>query len=165
MTQGTQPPWWRGTRGEWYVAAQLALIAVVFFAPRTLPGLPVWHGPLARISIFAGAALALAGICLLLAGLGRLGPNLTPLPYPKPDATLVRTGPYRLVRHPMYAGGIALAFGWALFVRGSLTLGYVAVLLIFLDIKSAREERWLRDKFADYQDYQRRVRKLIPFIY
>ena len=98
-------------------------------------------------------------------GVLKLGPNLTPLPYPKPDATLVRTGPYRLVRHPMYAGGIALAFGWALFVRGSLTLGYAAVLLIFFDIKSAREERWLRDKFADYPDYQRRVRKLIPFIY
>jgi protein-S-isoprenylcysteine O-methyltransferase Ste14 len=164
VIQGTQPPWWRGTRGEWYVAAQLALIAVVFFGPRTLPGLPVWPAPLARLLVFPGAALALAGSGLLLAGLLGLGSNLTALPFPKPDATLVRTGPYRVVRHPMYAGGIALAFGWALLVRGSLTLGYAAVLLIFLDIKSAREERWLRGKFPDYEDYQRRVRKLIPFI-
>jgi protein-S-isoprenylcysteine O-methyltransferase Ste14 len=161
----TQPPRWRGTRGEWYVVAQLALIALVFFGPRTLPDLPAWPAGVARISRYAGGALALAGLSLLLAGLLRLGPNLTPLPYPKPDATLIQTGPYRLVRHPMYAGGLVLAYGWALAVHGWLTLGYATVLLIFLDIKSAREERWLAEKFPDYANYQRHVRKLIPFIY
>jgi protein-S-isoprenylcysteine O-methyltransferase Ste14 len=65
----------------------------------------------------------------------------------------------------MYAGGIALAYGWALVVRGGLTLVYATVLLIFLELKSAREERWLAAKFPDYRDYQRRVRKLIPFIH
>lgn len=161
----THLPWWRGTRGEWYVVAQLALIALVFLGPRTLPGLPVWPPRLAAGLRFAGGALALGGISLLLAGLSRLGPNLTPLPYPKADATLVQTGPYRLVRHPMYAGGLVLAYGWALIVSGWLTLGYATVLLIFLDIKSTREERWLAEKFPDYPDYRRRVRKLIPFFY
>jgi protein-S-isoprenylcysteine O-methyltransferase Ste14 len=159
-----RPPWWRGARGEWYVAAQLVLMAVVFLAPRTLPALPAWPESLARISRFAGATLMIAGGGLLLAGLFRLGSNLTPLPYPKPDATLVQSGPYRVVRHPMYAGGIVLAYGWALVVHGWLTAGYATVLLIFLDIKSAREERWLSAKFPGYADYQRRVRKLIPFI-
>ena len=106
-----------------------------------------------------------AGSCLLLAGLFRLGPNLTSLPFPRRSATLVQTGPYRFVRHPMYAGGIALAYGWALVVRGWLTLVYATALMIFLDIKSTREERWLADKFPEYPDYQRRVRKLIPFIH
>ena len=165
MTPADQPPWWRGTRGEWWVAAQLALIAVVFLGPQTLTGLPAWPAPLARIGLFLGCALMLAGSSLFLAGLFRLGPNLTPLPRPKPDATLVQTGPYRLVRHPIYAGGIALAYGWALFVQGWLTLVYATVLLIFLDVKSAREERWLTAKFPDYPDYQRRVRKLIPFLH
>lgn len=162
---GTQQRWWRGARGEWYVAGQIALIAAVFLGPRTLPGLPTWPAYVTRIASIVGAALALAGACLLLAGIRGLGANLTPLPHPKPDATLIRTGPYRLVRHPMYAGGIVLAFGWALLVHGWLTLGYAAVLLVFLDIKSRREERWLRKTFADYPDYQRRVRKLIPFIH
>ncbi|HQG32287.1 MAG TPA: isoprenylcysteine carboxylmethyltransferase family protein, partial [Deltaproteobacteria bacterium] len=103
--------------------------------------------------------------CLLLAGLVRLGSNLTPLPFPKEDATLVQTGPYRLVRHPMYSGGIILAYGWALAAGGWLTLAYATVLLVFLDIKSAREEQWLAERFPDYSDYQRRVRKLIPFVY
>ena len=162
---GTPIPWWRGARGEWYVVAQIALILVVFLGPRTVPGLPVWPAPLAGMSVVAGAVIALAGFGLLLAGLFRLGPNLTPLPYPTSRATLIRTGPYRLVRHPMYAGGIALAFGWALFVRGWLTLAYAVVLLLFLEVKATREERWLVDRFPDYPDYQRRVRKLIPFVH
>jgi protein-S-isoprenylcysteine O-methyltransferase Ste14 len=165
MTQTPRPPWWRGARGEWYFGCQLILMAIVFLGPRTLPGLPDWRAPLARISVFAGVALMLAGSCLLLAGLLRLGSNVTPLPYPKPRATLVRTGPYRLVRHPMYGGGIVLAYGWALVVRGWLTLVYATALLVFLEIKSAREERWLTERFPDYPDYQRRVRKLIPFIH
>jgi len=165
MPDSADPPWWHGARGEWLVAAQLVLIALVFLGPRTLAGLPEWPAALARISIAVGAALMLAGACLLLAGLFALGTNLTPLPFPKPHATLVTTGPYRLVRHPMYAGGIVLAYGWALLARGWLTLVYATVLLIFLEIKSAREERWLVDTFPDYPDYQRRVRKLIPFIH
>ena len=36
-----------------------------------------------------------------------------------------------MVRHPMYSGGLVLALGWALFVRGWLTLGYVAALFWF----------------------------------
>ena len=162
---GESIPWWRGSRGEWFVVAQIVLILVVFLGPRTVSGLPDWPAPLARVSVIAGAVIALAGLALLLAGLFRLGPNLTPLPYPTSRATLIQTGPYRLVRHPMYAGGIALAYGWALFVRGWLTLAYATVLFLFLEVKATREERWLVDRFPDYPDYQRRVRKLVPFIH
>jgi protein-S-isoprenylcysteine O-methyltransferase Ste14 len=161
----TQSPWWRGSRGEWYVAAQVLLIALVFLGPRTARSLPAWPAPLAQVSIVVGVTLVLAGASLLVAGLLRLGPNLTPVPYPKDKATLVQTGPYRLVRHPMYGGGIVLALGWALAVRGWLTLLYAAVLVGFLEIKVAREERWLTAKFPDYRDYQQRVKKLIPFIH
>lgn len=65
----------------------------------------------------------------------------------------------------MYAGGIVLAYGWALAVHGWLTLLYATVLIVLLEIKSTREERWLVEKFPDYSEYQRRVSKLIPFIH
>jgi protein-S-isoprenylcysteine O-methyltransferase Ste14 len=158
-------PWWRGARGEWYVAAQLVLIAVVFFGPRTMPGLPIWPDPIVRTALCIGVVLGLTGIGLLLAGICKIGSRLTPLPCPKSDTRLIQSGPYRLVRHPMYFGGIMLAYGWALVVHGWLTLGYATVIVIFLDIKSRREERWLMEKFPEYRDYQKRVRKLIPFIH
>jgi protein-S-isoprenylcysteine O-methyltransferase Ste14 len=158
-------PWWRGARGEWYVVAQVALIALVFLGPRTAAGLPDWPAPVARIATGAGAILMLAGGALFVGGMVRLGANLTPLPHPRADATLVTTGAYAVVRHPLYAGGLGFAFGWALAVAGWLTLVWAMALLVLLDRKSAREERWLVRTFPGYPDYQRRVRKLIPFLY
>lgn len=161
----TQTAWWRGRKGEWYVVAQVILIAIVFFGPRTLPGLPVWTSPFTTISVYAGVILMAAGGGLLLAGMFRLGVNLTPLPYPKARAPLIQSGPYRLVRHPMYAGGIILAYGWAFAVNGWLTFVYATVLLIFFEFKARREERWLIETYPEYPAYQRRVRMLIPFIH
>ena len=41
-------------------------------------------------------------------------------------------GPHhRLVRHPIYSGGIFVAFGWALWVRGWLTLAYALILFVY----------------------------------
>src|SRR5512145_1666282 len=103
----THQPWWRGSRGEWYVVAQFIFMAIVFFGPRTLASLPAF--PFGSAELVAGAFLFLAGGGLFLAGLWALGPSLTPLPLPKQGASLVQTGPYRLVRHPIYAGGIFLS--------------------------------------------------------
>ena len=158
-------PWWKGARGEWLVVAQVVLIALVFLGPRTIAGQPTWPFPFPHACPVVGGALMIAGGALFVAGLARLGRGLTPLPYPKDGAELVQTGPFALVRHPIYSGGIVLALGWALFVQGWLTLGYLAVLFIFLDAKSRREENWLAEKFPAYAAYQRRVRKLIPFVY
>ena len=104
-------------------------------------------------------------LLLFAAGTVGLGPGLTPLPYPRDTAHLVESGPFALVRHPMYGGGLILALGWALCVRGWLTVAYVVVLFLFLDRKAAREERWLAEKYPTYGDYRKRVRKLVPFIY
>jgi len=158
LAAADRKPWWTGARGEWFVVAQLVLIGLVFFGPRTVAGQPAWPFPFPH-------ACSLVGGVLMVAGLIRLGRGLTPLPYPKDGAALVQTGPFALVRHPMYSGGLVLGLGWALYVQGWLTLGYVVVLFVFLDVKSRREERWLAERFPTYAAYQQRVRKLIPFVY
>ena len=167
ITQGTvsKAPWWKGARGEWLVVVQLALMALVFFGPRTLSGGQGWAFPFPGVSRIVGGVLMIAGGTLLFTALFRLGRGLTPLPYPRENAALVETGPYALVRHPMYGGGFVLALGWALLVQGWLTLGYVVVLFVFLDFKSRREDGWLEERYPTYEEYQRRVRKLIPFVY
>ena len=156
-------PWWKGTRGEWYVVGQIALMVLVFLGPQTWSGLPGWTFYPQLCSIIGSVLLVVGGI-LLFAGIFKLGANLTAMPYPKEQGTLIETGPYQCVRHPMY-GGILIPFGWALWVQGWLTLAYAIILLIFFDIKSRREERWLKEKFSGYVAYQKRVRKLIPFVY
>jgi hypothetical protein len=56
-------PWWRGERGEWYVALQLALIFLVVFGPSTLAGYPKWP-VLTTFFRISGASLMVCGVVL-----------------------------------------------------------------------------------------------------
>jgi protein-S-isoprenylcysteine O-methyltransferase Ste14 len=165
VTREAKTPWWKGERGEWFVLGQFALMLLVLLGPRTLAGYGQWTLPFGRARQFAGAALVGAGGALASFAARRLGRALTPMPYPKDDAPLVQGGPFALVRHPIYSGILAGAFGLALMVTGWLTIVYAAALFVLFDVKSRREERWLVQKFPEYRDYQRRVRKLVPFVY
>ena len=156
--------WWKGQRGEWYVVLQLTLFALILFGPRTAFGLS-WPASMTAVSMAVGGALFALGCVVSSIAVFHLGSNLTPLPHPKDDATLVLTGLYRLVRHPIYFGVILMAFGWALLVQGWLTLAYAVVLAVFFDIKTRREEIWLARRFPQYAAYRTRVKKLIPFVY
>ena len=154
-----------GQRGEWYVAIQLLLFVLIFLAPIVLPELVEWPEPWDMIGMALGILLLGAGGLMAMAGVLSLGSNLTAVPYPKDEATLVEGGAYRLVRHPIYSGIILGSFGWGLLTTSLLALFLTLLLFFFFDIKSRREERWLCEKYADYPDYQERVRKLIPLIY
>ncbi len=158
----SRPPWYRNARGEWYVLAQFVLLPLVAFGPRTLPIFPEWGGVWAGV---VGGVLLAAGLGLALAGVLWLGRNLTPFACPRAGSVLLERGPYRLVRHPIYAGLFLGALGWAFLVRGLLTLGWVLLLLLLLDRKASLEERWLMASFPGYAAYRQRVRKLIPFLY
>jgi protein-S-isoprenylcysteine O-methyltransferase Ste14 len=161
----SQAPWWRGERGEWYVVLQFALFALVASGPRTWSGWPALAFPDSSAASAAGVVLMSAGFFLMLAGILKIGANITPLPHPVENAVLLTGGPYRIVRHPMYAGAVFMAFGWAAASRGWLTFGYAAILFAFFDLKTRREERWLCEKFPGYAAYRKRVCKLIPFVY
>lgn len=157
--------WWKNTRGEWYVVLQFVLFALVAFGPKYTLGLPKWGSPWASITMPVGVVLGAVGVIFILLGLRHLGENLSPLPHPKSDSSLVETGAYKVVRHPIYAGLILGALGWALIWASTLAILYALILFIFFDIKSRREESWLAQKFPTYPTYQQRVRKLIPFVY
>lgn len=158
-------PWWKNSRGEWYVVVQFVLFGLIAFGPEWIDvklSLPTGVRVAAGV---VGFGLGAVGLLLALAGLFTLGDNLSVLPHPKDDAVLVERGPYRLVRHPIYSGLIVGAIGWALLNASVVTLVYALVLFVFFDVKSRREERWLVRKFPAYTAYQAQVRKLIPFVY
>jgi len=156
--------WWRNSRGEYYVAAQMVLVVLVLLGPRF--GAGTWEGRWSTTAVIAGVLIGGAGLVLCAAGVRRLGRrNLTPLPRPKHDATLVEDGVYGVVRHPIYGGLSLAALGWALAWRSPATLGLSLSLFLFFEIKSRREEQWLRHRFPQYAAYQHRVKKLIPLVY
>ena len=161
----SETPWWKGKHGEWIVVAQVAIIVLVFSGPHNFPVWPIWSAPFTLLGSLVGGILLPTGILLITLAIFRIGSNLTASPYPKEQGTLIETGPYRLVRHPMYWGLILIAYGWAFLVNGWLTFGYAIILLVFFDFKSRWEEQWLMAKFSRYGDYQKRVRKIIPCIY
>lgn len=161
----SRQPWWRGLNGEWYVVIQIILFGLVAFAPAALPSWSPWTGLWRTVTVVAGLILGGLGGLLVLAGLVSLGDNLTAVPRPKEKAQMVEHGAYRWVRHPIYSGIILGALGLGLLRGGWLSLLYVLILFIFFDVKSRREEKWLREKYIGYAAYQQRVHKLIPFLY
>jgi protein-S-isoprenylcysteine O-methyltransferase Ste14 len=157
--------WWKNSRGELFVLGQFALFALILFGPRSLQLLPSWGETGRTLGRAGGGLLLAAGAVLALAGICSLGRNLTPLIIPKEGSVLLDRGAYRLVRHPVYAGLLLLAFGWSLWVGGWLTLGYSMLLFALFDRKARREEAILRAVFPGYAAYAGRVKRLLPFIY
>ncbi len=148
-----------GKRGEGWFVLQMVLFAVILLAPRVLPvSLPTWVRGLGLVFLGVGGLLGTWGMVAL-------GRNLTPFPKPIEGGSLVTVGPYRFVRHPIYAGLIFGTLGWALFRSNLLGIVLAVALFAFFDLKSRREERWLAESYADYAEYRRQVRKLIPFLY
>jgi protein-S-isoprenylcysteine O-methyltransferase len=120
-----------------------------------------------RSFMFAGVALFVTGLLLRWSAIITLGRFFSVDVTIEPDHELVERGPFRMVRHPSYTG-VLLAF-----VGLALTLGnWAALLVILVPIGAAFihrmnvEENALSGVLgAQYTDYMRRTKRLVPFIY
>ena len=151
-----------GGRGEGWVAIQGVLLLVLVAGGAIGPQLA---GAPRLVAGVAGIVLIGLGVALAAAGILRQRRQLTALPRPMDDAELADDGPYALVRHPMYGGIVLASFGWALATASAVSLVLAVAILVFFDLKSRREEAWLRERFADYAAYGERTRRLIPWVY
>ena len=80
--------------------------------------------------------------------------------------TVVTTGPYALVRHPMYAGASLIFFGVPMLLGSGWGLALAPVWLLLLVVRIPLEERMLREHLAGYDDYAARVRyRLVPGVW
>jgi protein-S-isoprenylcysteine O-methyltransferase Ste14 len=149
-------------RGGLWVLAQLPLMLLVLVIPlRFGAGHFVPEEPVPM----AGAAVTGLGVALIVWGFISLGDALSPFPRPLDGAVLHRQGAFRLMRHPIYSGVILASLGWTLWWLCGIGVLPVLGLAIFFDRKAAREEVWLREKYKDYPNYARRVKKFIPGVY
>jgi protein-S-isoprenylcysteine O-methyltransferase Ste14 len=80
--------------------------------------------------------------------------------------TVVRSGPYQYVRHPMYVGILILVSGMALALGSWLALAPATLIVVVFSVRITLEERLLRAELAGYDEYTREVRaRLIPGVW
>ena len=148
----------------WRVADRIlfAAGAILLFAPLGTPDI-----------IAPTAALAWTGACVTAAGLAfttwariHLGRYWSSAAALKSNHALIRSGPYRLARHPIYTGLLIALTGTALVTP---TVGAAVALPLFIAgclVKIHAEETLLTRRFGqEYVDYRREVRALIPFLW
>ena len=112
--------------------------------------------------VIAGQLLGLALIIYARIAFGRQRFNISATPAEGP---LLRRGPYRVIRHPMYTGASLLLI---VSIIGHLSLFTAAIgilVLIIIPWRINLEESQLNATYPDYAEYALRTKKLIPFVY
>lgn len=151
-----------------FIQLSLAAVAVILLFDKRLN-----FGFLQRPFIPNAAFFPVLGLAFMIVGISFafwarffLGRNWSGTVTIKEDHELVRTGPYSVVRHPIYTGvlfallGTAIVFGQ---VRGLLA---VAVAASVLYLKLRREELFMTELFGtEYAQYKQKVKRLIPFVW
>jgi protein-S-isoprenylcysteine O-methyltransferase Ste14 len=129
-------------------------------------GLAPRHAEAQPLTGATGLALTLAGVAFAIWARLTIGRNWSAMVTVKESHELVRRGPYRIVRHPIYTGillamlGSAIAFG-----RWSGYLGFAIAFVAFKQ-KSLTEEHFMVEQFGEaYVRYRTEVKALIPGLY
>jgi protein-S-isoprenylcysteine O-methyltransferase Ste14 len=110
-----------------------------------------------------GVPLGVGGLLLFAWMFRHLGLNVTSTSMPRASASLVTTGPYRWVRHPMYTAAMILAIAATLLTANWMVAVGGAAAWSLLAVRSVLEEERLVEKFGEaYRDYQRRTGRFWP---
>jgi protein-S-isoprenylcysteine O-methyltransferase Ste14 len=113
-----------------------------------------------------GLALAVAGIAFAIWARNTLGRNWSSSPVIKEDHDLIQSGPYSLVRHPIYTGLLLALFGTGL-ARATRWWLYTLVVTFLLFLWKMRlEESLMQRQFPEaYAAYRAKTKALIPFVF
>lgn len=138
-------------------------VAIAFlgtYAAWLLPFLPAAH--VSAAMGMASAGVTLCGSLMIVLAVLHLGRSFSIAPQAR---KLITSGPYRIVRHPLYAAeeialiGVLLQYAWY------MALPFLAVHMALQIRRMAYEESLLRAVFPDYEAYARRTARLIPGVW
>ncbi len=86
--------------------------------------------------------------------------------FPRSGDELIKTGPYGLVRHPMYTAGLCIFLGLAFLVQSYVLFFLFWIYLILIILMIPVEEYRLKQAYGEkFTAYQQEVKKLVPFCY
>ncbi|MEZ5096078.1 MAG: isoprenylcysteine carboxylmethyltransferase family protein [Nocardioides sp.] len=147
------------TRIGWlFVAVQVVLLVALVLVPTgTAWALPGWLHLVA-------VGLVGAGLGGILAASLTLGRALTPTPVPNGRGDLRTGGPYRVVRHPIYSGVLAVVAGVTLGTRQWAGLAVGLATVVFFTMKARWEEARLAEAFPEYAAYAASTPRFVPFL-
>lgn len=115
---------------------------------------------------YSGLVLLVVGTIVRMVGFQALGPQFSGYVTLQEGHKLVQTGIYRVIRHPMYLGGVLFMAGVALTFRSWLVIPISVLTAIFVMIRIRQEEKVLGEHFgSDYEAYCRRTWRLLPYFY
>jgi len=144
------------------------LIAIVLLSTNRIPMpwlyRPLW--PQGFWPFWLGAAITVAGLLFAVWARQHLGSNWSRSVTIKQGHELITTGPYTVVRHPIYTGILTGFIGSA--VALSQVRGMVSFALIFLALwaKLRMEEKWMSSEFGEtYATYAHQTAALVPYIF
>jgi protein-S-isoprenylcysteine O-methyltransferase Ste14 len=109
--------------------------------------------------------ILLAGIALGVWAVATMRYNVSILPDVRRNQQLYTGGPYAYIRHPMYSALLLAGLALVLHDLSSIPVVLWLLLLIILLTKLHYEERLLKSHFANYKQYAKRTKKLVPFLY
>ena len=144
MTDASEPNGQSWSRIARRVRVPLGFMFAAFYFWRARPD---WA------SLAVGAAVAALGVLVRAMASGHV----------KKNEELATSGPYAYCRNPLYLGSIIIAIGFAVASRDVWVAGGIVVLFVLIYVPVINsEEAFLRGHFAGYDEYARRVPRLVP---
>ena len=150
------------SKGEWYLFSQILLILL-----HLLPPYPKIENIEFIINVFCiiiGLIISIKGLIISIQAFIDLGNNLTPLPYPMDESSLIKDNSYQNTRHPLYKGIFFISLGICIFSLSLRHLILFLALAYILKMKAIKEEEKLKIKFPEYRSFMKEVPAIIENI-
>ena len=149
-----------GMTANLLVIAPFLLVPVLFYVGR-YGG--VYQGN--EVTRAAGGLTAVAGLAGYLLSHLYLRRNWSLAASVREGQRLVTSGPYRLVRHPMYSSMTGIMLGSGLLTDNYLIVAATIVVAMVYYLRARREEALLRQEFPEFEQYASKVAMFIPFVF
>lgn len=144
-----------------------SLASLFFISLFIVPGLDFrfhWSRVTSTVSLIADALVALSFFIVFLVFKENSYTSATI--EVSNEQTVVTSGPYSVVRHPMYAGAFLLLIFTPLALASWVALPFVLPLMLSIVVRLLEEEKFLQAHLSGYEEYRQRVRyRLVPFIW